>query len=267
MGQLTGNVYKKNPLWCGHNGEFVNRITDTAITLRLCRTQALTPQTYREIILAVNKYFCQVSAMKLRILLLAAFLAVPAFGQNNSGVIYSNGAVYSNGVLISAPAVTVVATSATGTSNTVALSKDTAAVTAGGAVLKAGATQDSAVHSNFSIGAAWLVIVVPLVITALKMLVPKIPSSWLPVIAPLLGTLGDGLTSYFTGNAPNPALGALYGAAGVGIREVIDQIKQAAMAKAQGLPAPTAGSQANAVQGQISPPPATPQPSVKPPTT
>jgi hypothetical protein len=123
--------------------------------------------------------------------------------------------------------------------NTAVLSKDTAAVSSGGATLKPNATADSAVHSNFTISSAWLVIVVPLVIAALKLAVPKIPSSWLPIIAPLLGVLGDGLTSYFSGNPVNPTLGALYGAAGVGIREVIDQVKADAVAKAAApTPAP-----------------------------
>ena len=94
-----------------------------------------------------------------------------------------------------------------------------------GAVLRPDATKAAAIHDNFAITDAWLVILVPVLLAILKNLVPKIPPSYLPIAAAVLGALLDSLTSYLTGNAVNPALGAILGSAGVGLREIVDQLK------------------------------------------
>jgi len=86
-------------------------------------------------------------------------------------------------------------------------------------------TASQTVHANFNLSSAWLTAVIPLVIAFAKKLVPKLPPSWLPIIAPILGAAGDALSSYLTHTTPNPALGALFGSAGVGVREVLNQIK------------------------------------------
>lgn len=69
-------------------------------------------------------------------------------------------------------------------------------------------------------------VVVPLLLAAAKKLIPKLPKASLPVAAPLLGALVDVGTHYATGTS-NPLLGALAGSAGVGLRELVDQLKKA----------------------------------------
>lgn len=93
------------------------------------------------------------------------------------------------------------------------------------AVIKHGATHNSAVHDNFDISSSWLTVIIPLLLALTKTILPKLPPSWLPIIAPILGALGDAIASLVSGNTMNPALGAILGSAGVGLREIIDQIK------------------------------------------
>jgi hypothetical protein len=63
-------------------------------------------------------------------------------------------------------------------------------------------------------------ILVPLVIALLKWLMPKIPPVFIPVLAALLGALAD---YCMTGSGK---YGAYLGAAGVGLREIVDQIRK-----------------------------------------
>lgn len=69
-------------------------------------------------------------------------------------------------------------------------------------------------------------VVVPLLIAAIKKLIPKIPGWMLPVLAPILGAAVDIASFYATGVSLGPVWGAALGSAGVGLREVIDQLKQ-----------------------------------------
>lgn len=68
-------------------------------------------------------------------------------------------------------------------------------------------------------------IVVPLVIAGMKLLKPNIPTWLLPVIAGPLGALLDYINHLATGNDLNLSLAVVLGLAGVGVREVIDQVK------------------------------------------
>jgi len=66
----------------------------------------------------------------------------------------------------------------------------------------------------------------PLIIQAVKMFVPKIPTLWLPVMAPFLGALLDVISHYSTGSNISIGTAAALGLAGVGVREVVDQIQK-----------------------------------------
>lgn len=70
-------------------------------------------------------------------------------------------------------------------------------------------------------------VIVPLVIYFAKVIVPKIPKWLIPILAPILGGVAEAVLAYASGGTPNPALGAVLGAAGTGLREVVDQIKKA----------------------------------------
>lgn len=67
---------------------------------------------------------------------------------------------------------------------------------------------------------------VPVLIAVAKYFLPRVPLWLLPILAPVLGALIDFLTALATGNAANPLIGALFGSAGVGVRELLDQVKQ-----------------------------------------
>ena len=69
---------------------------------------------------------------------------------------------------------------------------------------------------------------VPIVILLLKKGIAKLPSWSLPVIAIGLGVLADFLTQLVTGSSLGPMWGGVLGAAGVGLRELVDQTKKAA---------------------------------------
>ena len=70
-------------------------------------------------------------------------------------------------------------------------------------------------------------VLTPIVIAAAKWAVPQIPKVALPVVAPVLGAALD-IAAYYAGvtATADPARGALLGAAGVWVREVIDQVKK-----------------------------------------
>lgn len=77
---------------------------------------------------------------------------------------------------------------------------------------------------------ALLLIIIPLLVPILvalgKSVLPKVPTWLLPILAPALGALIDYLGTLATGGTPSPITAALYGSAGVGIRELMDQAKQ-----------------------------------------
>jgi hypothetical protein len=67
-------------------------------------------------------------------------------------------------------------------------------------------------------------VVVPAAIAVLKHFLPQIPKPWLPLLAPLLGAALDILATQQFG--PGTALGAALGAAGTGLREILDQLRK-----------------------------------------
>lgn len=67
-------------------------------------------------------------------------------------------------------------------------------------------------------------VAVPMVISLAKLLIPRLPRASLPVIAIVLGAAAEFAVSGIIGT--NTAWGAALGAAGVGLREVVDQIKK-----------------------------------------
>lgn len=73
--------------------------------------------------------------------------------------------------------------------------------------------------------AALIPFATPLLIALLKGLAPHIPKLWLPIIAPILGALLDIIIHYAGGQNVGVLTGALLGSAGVGVREVLDQVK------------------------------------------
>jgi hypothetical protein len=77
----------------------------------------------------------------------------------------------------------------------------------------------------------WLQALLPLAATAgvaaIKRYVPGLPKAALPVLAPVLGALGE-ILGYYAGIASgNPMTGALLGATGVCLREAYDQTRKA----------------------------------------
>ncbi len=67
-------------------------------------------------------------------------------------------------------------------------------------------------------------VLVPVAIAVLKFFVPRIPRAWLPILAPLLGALIDIAATSQVG--PGTPLAALLGSAGVGLREILDQVRK-----------------------------------------
>lgn len=76
---------------------------------------------------------------------------------------------------------------------------------------------------------AYALTLIPLLSTLIvaigKFFAPRIPTWALPIVCAGLGTLLDYVGSLITGNAVSPLVGAVLGAAGVGLREVVDQLK------------------------------------------
>lgn len=76
----------------------------------------------------------------------------------------------------------------------------------------------------------WIVnlipLIVPIIVAGIKLALPRLPKAWLPVVAVGLGAGLDLVSHWTTGSASSPLLGAIMGAAGVGIREILDQVKK-----------------------------------------
>ena len=75
-------------------------------------------------------------------------------------------------------------------------------------------------------------VLVPILIAGAKMGLGFLPGWILPILAPILGGALDAGIAWATGHAANPVAGAILGSAGVGLRELVDQVKQ----KATGSP-------------------------------
>ena len=72
-------------------------------------------------------------------------------------------------------------------------------------------------------------VIVPLVVAAVKKMVS--PKPWLlPPLAGALGVAADAVVAYVANVPMNPQAGMLLGLAGVGLRAVVDQLKQAVTA-------------------------------------
>ena len=77
----------------------------------------------------------------------------------------------------------------------------------------------------------WALIVTgatPLVIAAVKEIVPKIPRVWLPIAAPFIGMLLQIILNYAGLTNGDTLTGMILGAAGVALREAVDQVKKLA---------------------------------------
>lgn len=79
---------------------------------------------------------------------------------------------------------------------------------------------------QFSVWQFLPVLISPLLIAGLKLLTDKLPSSLLPPLASIIGGLCD-VALWELGKVNSVGVGFLSGAAGVALREAIDQIKQA----------------------------------------
>jgi hypothetical protein len=81
---------------------------------------------------------------------------------------------------------------------------------------------------------------VPLLIALTKLALPMVPKWLPPILAPLLGLVLGYVESLLTAGNFNPLNMALYGALGVWLREVVDQLKKLATTIPAALP-PTTG--------------------------
>ncbi|MCD6071955.1 MAG: hypothetical protein K0R17_2255 [Rariglobus sp.] len=72
-----------------------------------------------------------------------------------------------------------------------------------------------------------IAVLTPLIIAGIKLAIPKIPRVWLPIMAPFLGMLIEYISHLLTGSTLNVWAGLALGAAGVGLREAVTQIKKA----------------------------------------
>lgn len=70
-------------------------------------------------------------------------------------------------------------------------------------------------------------VVVPLLIAGLKKFIPNVPTVFLPVLAPLLGVLADWIIQMSGVHTGGLIKGAFLGAAGVGLRELQNQVAKA----------------------------------------
>ncbi len=68
-------------------------------------------------------------------------------------------------------------------------------------------------------------VAVPVALALFKHFLPRLPRPWLPILAPLLGAVVEILDSGQFGSGT--ALAAALGSAGVGLRELVDQLRKA----------------------------------------
>lgn len=68
-------------------------------------------------------------------------------------------------------------------------------------------------------------IIVPLVIAGVKKILPKIPTWFIPMLAPVLGGLVGVIANAATTHDTNLLISVALGMAGVCVREIIDQLK------------------------------------------
>ncbi len=72
-----------------------------------------------------------------------------------------------------------------------------------------------------------IAVLVPILLLYIKKAIP--PSATLAILglAPVLGAVVEWLIAWFNGQAADPKAGAVYGALGVFLREIVDQIRRA----------------------------------------
>jgi len=92
---------------------------------------------------------------------------------------------------------------------------------------------DDAIPANWFDGL--IPLAAPMLIALIKWALPRVPSYYLPWLAPLLGAGVDWIGSLAGLSAANPVMGALLGASGVAVREALDQAKKR-MAQGGSLP-------------------------------
>lgn len=76
----------------------------------------------------------------------------------------------------------------------------------------------------------WIPVVAPVLLALFKIAIPAIPKPALPFLCILLGAVADVIHALATGTSMNPALIPVLGAAGIGVREMVDQLKQRVLA-------------------------------------
>ena len=76
---------------------------------------------------------------------------------------------------------------------------------------------------------ALIPLLTPLIIAGVKLLTPKIPGWLIPILAPVLGCVLDLILYFAAGTQLNIWLAMLLGLSGVGVREILDQLKQQAL--------------------------------------
>lgn len=74
----------------------------------------------------------------------------------------------------------------------------------------------------------------PIITAYIKQLLPQIPSKWIPLIAPALGGLAEAATRLSIGTDLPEGVGVAAGAAGVAVREVVDQWRKSGIDRLNG---------------------------------
>lgn len=72
-----------------------------------------------------------------------------------------------------------------------------------------------------------IIVLVPIALLYVKKVIPPSANVAILGLAPVLGAAADYALSWFTGHQADPKVGAIYGALGVFIREIVDQIRRA----------------------------------------
>jgi hypothetical protein len=78
--------------------------------------------------------------------------------------------------------------------------------------------------SNPELLKALIPVLAPLVIAGIRVGLPKVPAKWYPLLAALVGVGLDIVAHFAAGTTLSPLVGFALGLAGVGLREVKDQL-------------------------------------------
>lgn len=69
-------------------------------------------------------------------------------------------------------------------------------------------------------------LIVPVLVAALKKAIQNMPKQFIPILAILIGAAIDIINNFLTGGGGGLFQGAILGAAGIGVREVLDQFRK-----------------------------------------